>query len=82
MNEKTAIARNGQTFDSLAFENYGDGYELYFPVIMEANRQYSRVLAFEGGEKVIIPLDGDAPVITATGDPSSQTTIQIISTPW
>ena len=80
---KKIVCSASECWDKIAFDNYGDGYEMYFPIIMEANRQYSRTLAFDGGERVKVPLSGDnAPVLMATGDPSSQTVISIVSTPW
>lgn len=79
---KEVVCSASECWDKIAFDNYGDGYEMYFPIIMEANRQYSRTLAFDGGERVKVPLSGDAPIIVSNGDPTTQTTVQIIVTPW
>ena len=79
---KEVIVRHGQTWDLVAFENYGDGMEFFYPSIIQENRQYSRTLAFNGGECVIVPMGNDAPVIVSNGDPTTQTTVTIISTPW
>lgn len=79
---KTVVARHGQTWDSIAYENYGDGMEFFYPSIMQENRQYSRTLSFNGGESVIVPLGNDAPVVMSSGTPETQTPITIISTPW
>lgn len=79
---KEVVCANGLTWDSVAYSQYGDGQEFTFRHIMEANRQYSRTLAFDGGEHIAVPLGDNAPVLMATGDPSSQTVISIVSTPW
>jgi hypothetical protein len=79
---KEVVCSANECWDKIAFGNYGDGYEMYFPIIMEANRQYSRTLAFDGGERVKVPLSGDAPIIVSNGDPSSQKVVSIIETPW
>ena len=79
---KEVVCSASECWDKIAFDNYGDGYEMNFPIIMEANRQYSRTLAFDGGERVKVPLSGDAPIIVSNGDPTTQTTVQIIVTPW
>lgn len=79
---KTVVARHGQTWDSVAYENYGDGMEFFYPSVMQENRQFSRTLSFNGGESVIVPMGNDAPVIVSNGDPATQTTVTIISTPW
>lgn len=79
---KEVVCANGMTWDKVAFDNYGDGQEFTFRHIMEANRQYSRTLAFEGSEVLQIPLGDEAPVIVSYGDPSQQTVINIVSTPW
>lgn len=79
---KEVVCTSGMTWDKVAFDNYGDGYEMFFQVIMEANRQYSRTLAFDGGERVKVPLSGDVPIIVSNGDPATQTTVQIVETPW
>lgn len=47
------IAGNGETFDMVALNYYGD--EKYAPDIMLANPQYSGRTVFEGGEKLLLP---------------------------
>ena len=79
---KEVVARHGQTWDSVAYENYGDGMEFFYPSIMQENRQFSRTLSFSGGESVIVPLSGNAPIIMSNGEPSSQQLVSIIETPW
>ena len=79
---KTVVARHGQTWDSVAYEKYGDGMEFFFTAVIQENRQFSRTLSFDGGESVIVPLSGNVPIILSNGEPSSQTPITIISTPW
>ena len=79
---KEVVCASGMTWDKVAFDNYGDGYEMFFQTIMEANRQYSRTLAFEGSEVLRVPLGDEAPVIVSSGDPSQQTVISIVETPW
>lgn len=76
------ICTNGQTWDSVAYECYGDGQEMLFTIILEANPEYKDYLAFEGGEELVIPHTNDTPFI-AVGMPFGQeATISIIDTPW
>jgi len=79
---KEVVCSANECWDKIAFDNYGDGQEFTFRHIMEANRQYSRTLAFDGGEHIVVPLGDNAPVLMATGDPSSQKVVSIIETPW
>lgn len=60
-------AARGDTWDSIAYKAFGD--EFFMPQIMEANRKYSGVVIFDGGERVTIP---DQVYIESA----------IISTPW
>lgn len=61
------IAVNGDTWDSISYKAFGD--EFQFAQIMEANREYSDVVIFVGGESVTIP---DQIVVEDT----------VISSPW
>lgn len=60
-------AANGDTWDSIAYKVYND--EFQFVQIMEANRNFSDVVVFSGGESVYIPDE----IITEN---------TIIATPW
>lgn len=79
---KKVVCSANECWDKVAFDTYGDGQEFTFRHIMEANRQYSRTLAFEGMEVLRVPLGDEAPVIVSYGDPSQQTVVSIVSTPW
>lgn len=60
-------AAKGDTWDSISYKVYGD--EFQFPFIMEANRNHSDVVVFDGGESVVIP---DRVVVENA----------VIATPW
>lgn len=79
---KRHVCSANECWDKIAFEVWGDGTELLFQTIMEANRQYSRTLAFDGSEVLRVPLGDEAPVIVSSGDPSQQTVINLVGTPW
>ncbi|MBQ9395778.1 MAG: tail protein X [Proteobacteria bacterium] len=65
---RTAIAANGDTWDSIAYRYTGDEFQC--DAIREANSYaYSDVVIFTGGEQVVIP---DAAVVEPT----------IIRAPW
>jgi hypothetical protein len=49
---------------------------------MAANRPYSRVIAFDGGEVVRIPVQQDSPYIKMDDSYGTQVTVSLISAPW
>ena len=54
---KTHIAAMGESFDSIAFEYYGD--EFMADKLMKANPLHVQKIVFEGGEKLTIPVYDD-----------------------
>lgn len=46
-------AREGQTWDMIAYEVYGD--ERYVQELITENPQYHDVAIFDGGERIAIP---------------------------
>lgn len=74
------VCTQGDTFDTIAYKAYSD--EFLFPQIMEANRNYSDMVIFDGGEIIEIP---DRVVIenTIVSTPwQTGSTIRIIDAPW
>ena len=71
---------NGDMWDSIAYRLYGD--ELMFPEIMKANRAYARVLTFEGGEVLNVPVRVENPLVVVTTPFSTSAKISIVSSPW
>lgn len=53
MEDKIYTTISGDTFDTIAYKIYGDSKS--FVGIIESNQQYSGVLRFEAGVKLIIP---------------------------
>jgi nucleoid-associated protein YgaU len=74
------IAKEGDTWDSIAYRAYKD--EFLFPAILEANRQFSDVVLFTGGEQIQVPdrVVSTEKIVATPFDTS--TSIAIISTPW
>lgn len=70
----------GDTWDSIAYKAYSN--EMLFPAIMEANRQYSDVVVFDGGEQVAVPerVEGATTIIAAPWQDSQA--IRIIKPAW
>ena len=54
---RTHIASAGESFDSLAFDYYGD--EFMANKLMENNHIHVEKIVFEGGEKLSIPVYDD-----------------------
>lgn len=79
---REVIAVSGETWDKVAYRAYGDGYEMMMEDIMAANRPYSRVLAFDGGEVVRIPVQQDSPYIKMDDSYGTQVTVSLINPPW
>lgn len=79
---REVVAVSGETWDKIAYRTYGDGYEFMMDDILAANRQYSRVLAFEGGEVVLAPSTNDNPYIRIEEAYGTQTTVILVNPPW
>lgn len=76
------IARNGETWDSVAYNCYGDGHELLFPIILKANSAYKDYLSFEGGEVLTIPKTNEIPYLDVDMPYGQSVQISVIDTPW
>lgn len=74
------VCANGDMWDAIAYRLYGD--ELMFPEIMKANRSYARVLTFEGGEVLNVPVRVENPLVVVTTPFSTSSKISIVSSPW
>lgn len=74
------VCANGDMWDSIAYRLYGD--EFMFPEIMKANRAYARVLTFEGGEVLSVPIRVETPLVVVTTPFSISAKISIVSSPW
>lgn len=79
---REVVAVSGETWDKIAYRTYGDSYEFMMDDILLANRQYSRVLAFEGGEVVLAPTSQESPYISIQSGYGEQVTVSLISAPW
>ena len=70
----------GDTWDTVAYKVCGDEFEC--DTIRKANRPYSDVLVFDGGESLIIPSDiGDRLAIEASSVVSSAA-VRVIAAEW
>ena len=74
------VCSNGDMWDAIAHRLYGDEY--VFPEIMKANRAYARVLTFEGGEVLNVPIRVENPLVVVTAPFSTSAKISIVSSPW
>lgn len=74
------VCANGDMWDSIAYRLYGD--EFLFPEIMKANRAYARVLTFEGGEVLSVPVRVENPLVVVTTPFSISAKISIVRSPW
>lgn len=74
------VCANGDMWDSIAYRLYGD--EFMFPEIMKANRAYARVITFEGGEVLNVPIRVENPLVVVTTPFSTSAKISIVSSPW
>lgn len=74
------VCANGDMWDSIAYRLYGD--EFLFPEIMKANRAYARVLTFEGGEVLNVPIRVESPLVVVTTPFSISAKIAIVRSPW
>ena len=74
------VCANGDMWDSIAYRLYGD--ESMFPEIMKANRAYARVLTFDGGEVLNVPIRVENPLVVVTAPFSISAKVSIVSSPW
>ena len=74
------IAKEGDTWDSIAYRAYND--EFLFPAILEANRQFSDVVLFTGGEVVEVPATVTTTERIVSTPFDTTTSTAIISAPW
>ena len=74
------VCANGDMWDSIAYRLYGD--EFLFPEIMKANRAYARVLTFEGGEVLNVPIRVENPLVVVTAPFSISAKVVIVRSPW
>ena len=70
----------GDTWDTVAYKVCGDEFEC--DALRRANRPYSDVLVFDGGESIIIPSDiGDSLTTEASSVVSSES-VRVIAAEW
>ena len=70
----------GDTWDTIAYKVCGDEFEC--DAMRRANRPYSDVLVFDGGELLIIPSDiGEIQTTEATSVVSSAS-VRVIAAEW
>ena len=74
------VCANGDMWDSIAYRLYGD--EFMFPEIMKVNRAYARVLTFEGGEVLNVPIRVENPLVVVTAPFSTSAKLVLVSSPW
>ena len=74
------VCANGDMWDSIAYRLYGD--EFMFPEIMKVNRAYARVLTFEGGEVLNVPIRVENPLVVVTAPFSISAKLVLVSSPW
>ena len=74
------VCANGDMWDSIAYRLYGD--EFLFPEIMKANRAYARVLTFDGGEVLNVPIRVENPLVVVTAPFSISAKVSIVKSPW
>ena len=74
------VCANGDMWDSIAYRLYGD--EFMLPEIMKANRAYARVLTFEGGEVLNVPVRVANPLVVVTAPFSISAKVVLVSSPW
>ena len=72
-------ASQGDTWSDIAYRYYGDG--MAFTPIIRANRAYSDVLTFDGGELIHVPVQTAEPLMTVI-EPWGSEGITYIASPW
>ena len=70
----------GDTWDSVAYKVCGDEFEC--DALRRANRPYSDVLVFDGGESLIIPSDIGEILATEASSVVSSASVRVIAAEW
>ena len=70
----------GDTWDTVAYKVCGDEFEC--DAMRRANRPYSDVLVFDGGESLIIPSDISEMKTTEASSVVSSSSVRVIAAEW
>lgn len=70
----------GDTWDTIAYKVCGDEFEC--DAMRRANRPYSDVLVFDGGESLIIPSDIGDSLTTEASSVVSSASVRVIAAEW
>lgn len=70
----------GDTWDTVAYKVCGDEFEC--DALRRANRPYSDVLVFDGGELLIIPSDIGEIQTSAASSVVSSASVRVIAAEW
>ena len=70
----------GDTWDTIAYKVCGDEFES--DALRRANRPYSDVLVFDGGESLIIPSDIGDSLTTEASSVVSSASVRVIAAEW
>ena len=70
----------GDTWDTVAYKVCGDEFEC--DALRRANRPYSDVLVFDGGESLIIPSDIGDSLTTEASSVVSSASVRVIAAEW
>ena len=70
----------GDTWDTIAYKVCGDEFEC--DALRRANRPYSDVLVFDGGESLIIPSDIGDSLTSEASSVVSSASVRVIAAEW
>lgn len=70
----------GDTWDTVAYKVCGDEFDC--DALRRANRPYSDVLVFDGGESLIIPSDIGDSLTSAASSVVSSASVRVIAAEW
>ena len=70
----------GDTWDTIAYKVCGDEFEC--DTLRRANRPYSDILVFDGGELLIIPSDIGEMKTTEASSVVSSASVRVIAAEW
>ena len=70
----------GDTSDTVAYKVCGDEFEC--DALRRANRPYSDVLVFDGGELLVIPSDIGDSLTTEASSVVSSASVRVIAAEW
>lgn len=70
----------GDTWDTVAYKVCGDEFEC--DALRRANRPYSDVLVFDGGESLIVPSDIGDSLTTEASSVVSSASVRVIAAEW